>query len=435
MKYSQFNTMLPYDGGYALYNSFENKVIFLEYELKEILHAAVQEGIESLATVHPEFYAYLVQENFLVENDVDEIQKVKDISIKVDNNHRMFFLTINPTMNCNFKCWYCYETHIKDSKFEVSDSIKKFISHQTSQPEMETFTLSFFGGEPLLYFKKDVVPILDHAVEECTKNNISLHISFTTNGYLIDEYFIEYFVKKNLHIGLQITFDGYGEEHDKVRFVNQKKGSYKEIVRNIKKLLEYSHFFVRARINYTNENLQNCHKIIEDFNTVPREIRENNLLFDFHRVWQNDQLDNLSEVLKDNESRMREQGFKTSATYSPNNVQDSCYADKRNSVTVNYNGDLYKCTARDFLPENRVGFLSEEGELIWENNSLERRMQSKFNNAPCLKCKILPLCNGGCSQHAIEHLEIGDEYCVYHGDENEKDKVILTKIEEIVDAH
>lgn len=113
-------------------------------------------------------------------------------------------------------------------------------------------------------------------------------------------------------------------------------------------------------------------------------------------------------------------------------VRNSCYADKRNSATINYNGDIYKCTARDFTKANRAGYINEEGELVWENDYLTKRMDVKFKNKPCLTCKIMPLCNGGCSQHALESLIQGKEYCVFNGDENEKNKVIKTKIDEIL---
>ncbi len=108
----------------------------------------------------------------------------------------------------------------------------------------------------------------------------------------------------------------------------------------------------------------------------------------------------------------------------------SCYADKVNSAVINYNGDVYKCTARDFLKDQREGFINEEGKLVWENGNLERRMSSKFQNPPCLRCKILPICNGGCSQHALENS--GKAYCVFDGIELEKDKVVESKINEIV---
>ena len=58
-------------------------------------------------------------------------------------------------------------------------------------------------------------------------------------------------------MGLQITFDGYKEEHDEVRYVSKTRGSYSNIVENIKKILSYDNFFVQARINYTDKNICN----------------------------------------------------------------------------------------------------------------------------------------------------------------------------------
>ncbi len=335
-------------------------------------------------------------------------------------------------MNCNFKCWYCYETHIKQSKLndEMIEKINKFIVATANKDAIKYFSLSFFGGEPLLYFKRDVTPIIDCFAKECRTKKTTFHISFTTNGYLVNQEFIDYFKKNDLTCSLQITLDGYKEKHDLVRFVHAKKGSYDEIIHNIK-LLVCNRFFVRLRVNYTDKNIEDTYKISEDLTDIPQELKNEFLKFDYHRVWQNEQVDDTSITLDENVAIVRNNGFQVSGKYAPNNVKDSCYADKRNSAVINYNGDLFKCTARDFTTAKRAGYLNELGELIWENDYLNKRMNVKFNNKPCLKCRIMPLCNGGCSQHALEHLG-GDDYCVYFGDENEKDKVIKSKIEEIL---
>ena len=438
MQYSQFNSIVPLEDKYALYNSYSNKVILIETDLKELLNAAIEEGVDNLEEVHPDFYHYLIENEFLIEQEVNEVEKVKMDSTRVDENPNMFFLTINPTMNCNFKCWYCYETHIKKSKMEhsVLDSVNLFIKKTIRTPQINNFILSFFGGEPLLYFNQNVTPIIQTLISEIEKEKdnkkIHFNISFTTNGLLINEEFINFFLNNKLNVGLQITFDGYKEEHDEVRYVSKTRGSYSNIVENIKKILSYDNFFVQARINYTDKNICNAFKIVDDFTDISEHAKKNQLVFDFHRVWQNSKLDDVSEILLESCEKMKEKGFRTHIQYTPNNVKDSCYADKRNSATINYNGDIFKCTARDFSQENRSGYLTQEGDLVWENDSLEKRMNAKFRNRPCLSCKILPLCNGGCTQHAVEHYEIDDDYCVYYGDESEKNKIIYAKIEEIL---
>jgi len=426
-----FNTILPYEQQFALYNSFTQKVIFIIPDLKELLSAAIAEGIDGLAEFHPSFYEYLKTNGFLVESDCDEVARVREMSAKIDNNPANFMLTINPTMNCNFKCWYCYETHIKQSKLTkgVISRIEKFIEKTVALPCLQTFSLSFFGGEPLLYFKDTVVPIIDFAKPTCEKNKVNLTIGFTTNGYLINESILKYFSDNNLCCGFQVTLDGYKEEHDKVRYVNSNKGSYTEIIKNVRALILNKHF-VRLRINYTDKNIYNTHKIAKEFIDIDKELRDKHLIVDFHRVWQNTSEGDISDIVQKNIDLFLEEGLIAQGNSSLNNVVDSCYADKRGSVVINYNADIYKCTARDFTKENRAGYINNEGDLIWENDYQEKRMNIKFKNKPCQTCRILPICGGGCSQHALEHENT--DYCIFKGDEEEKTKLIKNKIDDIL---
>ncbi|MDP1814038.1 MAG: radical SAM protein [Leadbetterella sp.] len=434
MKFSQFNSVLLYDGTHVLYNSFYQKFITIDPLLKDLLEAAIIEDIDGLEEIHPTFYSYLKAEGYLVPEDMDEIKSVKEIVDRVDNNFDTFLLTINPTMNCNFKCWYCYETHIKASSFQddMIDRVGHFIEKTASKEGMNFFNLAFFGGEPLLYFKRDVIPVIEKLKMECVKNSVDYSVGFTTNGYLIDDEFLNFFKSCDISPGLQITLDGYKEKHDLVRYVNEKKGSYEVIINNIKKLI-LNTFHVRLRINYTSENIHDTYKIAEEFLDIPADIKKDYLLIDFHRVWQDTEGEDIVLSVDNNIKKIKALGIPVTHL-APNNVHDSCYADKRNSAVINYNGDLFKCTARDFSTVKRAGYLDETGELIWETGYLEKRMSVKFKNPPCLSCRLLPICNGGCSQHAMEAIEKGDEYCIYKGDDEQKNDAIRSKIREIVDA-
>ncbi|MEE4000513.1 radical SAM protein [Tenacibaculum sp. FZY0031] len=434
MKYSQFNSIISIDNVFYLYNSFIQKFIVIDPLLKDLLESAVIEGIDGLEEIHPDFFSYLKSEGFLIPKETDEVGKIKEIVKNVDENVDSFFLTINPTMNCNFKCWYCYETHIKKSSFsdKMINKVSRFIEKTTQKPKMNYLSLAFFGGEPLLYFKRDVTPVIKKLQKECRENLVDYSISFTTNGYLIDDYFINFFKSHEITPSLQITLDGYGKKHDEVRYVTKTKGSYVEIVNNIKLLLNNG-FPVRLRINYTKDNIDDAYKIADEFDDIDLKTKKEFLLIDLHRVWQDSGNEDIPNIVNKNIQYIKSKKIPVKHN-SPNNVVESCYADKRNSVVINYNGDIYKCTARDFTKENRAGYLTDEGDLTWENDYLERRMDVKFKNNPCLTCRLLPICNGGCSQHAMEALEEGGrgEYCIYDGDDKLKDDVVKSKIEEII---
>lgn len=95
-----------------------------------------------------------------------------------------------------------------------------------------------------------------------------------------------------------------------------------------------------------------------------------------------------------------------------------------NSCVINYNGDIFKCTAIDFHKTQRDGYLSAEGKLIWENDSLEKRMSSKFTNTACRTCRIMPLCHGGCSGKSL----VSKDYCLHNQSDEEKDSVVSNRI-------
>jgi uncharacterized protein len=239
MKASQFNLFFPHDGFHVGYNGYTDAFIILEPMLYDMYDASKRSNsFEELKEVHSDFYNNLVENGFVVEETIDEVDRVKQASIKIDNDLSRFELHINPTMNCNFKCWYCYETHIKDSKMDTNtiEHTKKFISRVLeTQTGLKEFSLGWFGGEPLLYFKKVMVPILQYAYPACIERNVSFSSHMTSNGLLIDDEVIELCKEYNLHF-FQITLDGNRERHDKVRFISEGKGSYDRIVANMKKL-------------------------------------------------------------------------------------------------------------------------------------------------------------------------------------------------------
>ena len=422
-KISQFTTMIPYSDKQLLYNSLSDEFLLVEPMLKELLIAAKNEdNIGGIEDYHPSFFKYLQEYQFVVSSDLDEVDIIRKKSHEVDTNKKSYTLTINPTMGCNFKCWYCYETHINGSKMQDGhiSNIGKFITNELkTNPELETFDISFFGGEPLIYYKQVVKPILELSKSIFANSEVHHHASFTTNGFLINQEMIDFFKNHNV-VHFQITLDGSEEFHDKVRYVTSDRGSYKEIVENIK-LLCKNELSVTLRINYTSENYLSCLEIPDHFNDLPDEAKQY-LTVSMHQVWQDEKNDvSVIPIIQ----KFLDYGIsiQDKAT-NLNNVEQSCYADKIKSMVVNYNGDVYKCTARDFTQENRLGWLNEDGSVHWLPEAKVRE-NAKFHNPPCFECKILPLCNGGCSQHAFDNIENDDGYCVFGFDENKKDDIIL----------
>lgn len=425
MKISQFNTFFPFEACIVGYNSLENDFIFLTPELHQLYQQTASDNINKLKDIHPEFFDVLVQKHFCIPDDTDELQQVRDRVHSIDCNPDFFQLIINPTMNCNFKCWYCYETHIKDSKMgkPEMEKIKKLINNKLSNPEIKYFSIGWFGGEPLLYFKQVVLPILEHVRSyiDIHDKKIIFQSDFTSNGLLINEKMLAECARLGVQ-SFQITLDGHRQRHDQVRYVTKNTGSYDRIIANIKSCLKHN-IRVICRINLSKDTINdNLKLIVQDFNDLS-ETEKELLSFSFHQVWQ-EEINLNDEILKTIEY-FKSNGLQTNYARFTDTVQFSCYADKQNQATINFNGDVFKCTARDFKTENREGVLTDDGNILW-NEKYTERMNAKFKNPPCLKCSIMPVCNGSCSQKAIENK--GKEYCVNGFDEKKKIDIILEKL-------
>ena len=73
----------------------------------------------------------------------------------------------------------------------------------------------------------------------------------------------------------------------------------------------------------------------------------------------------------------------------------------------------------------RESILNSEGTITWNDKFQKRIYDLRFKNKPCLECKILPICNGGCSQHKLEHE--GKDYCIFSYDNSAKLEIIKQK--------
>lgn len=418
MKLSLYNNLIPLTDKYGLlYNALTDQSILLPVKCKDAL---LREEFACLEERYPSFYKQLVAAGGVVEDACDEIKILQERIDSAKNNVSEYHLIVNPTLYCNFKCWYCYESHDQKSKME-KDTLQRVLAHigeVLRRPEIKVFKLSFFGGEPLLYYDDVVIPLIRYLVETSKQNQVIPHIYFTSNAYLLNEEKIESLASYGVD-SFQITLDGNKEQHNRIRYPSKGKDSYDKIVAHIKGLIK-KQIHVILRINYTKDNVLTLKDILRDFSDMT-EADQKYLSVDMQKVWQDDvsQLENAEAHLEDVITAFRQQHFIVSHKVF-DMVKDPCYADKKNEYLINYDGSVYKCTARDFKTENRLGYLREDGTVclekpvVWDNRLKEI----------CCRCRIAPLCGGGCFQRRSES---GPDECTYDYTEEVKNEIILNR--------
>lgn len=122
---------------------------------------------------------------------------------------KALFLT---TTNCNGNCVYCYE------KGDYFGDISPIMSGKAADKALKYLQdkydkiskVSFFGGEPILNFE-----VMKYIVEQLEANFTVGEYDIVTNGVLIDEEMIKFFVKYKFNI--TISVDGPRFIHDKLR--------------------------------------------------------------------------------------------------------------------------------------------------------------------------------------------------------------------------
>lgn len=123
-------------------------------------------------------------------------------------------ILIKLTEKCNYACTYCYDFHDSPhSKDLPLEKAKETLDYVLKAQQNEKITISFHGGEPLLYFKK-IEQLVDY-VEHTRGRGQIVEYSVQTNGTLFNSQVIDFLQSHNFSVG--ISLDGSSENANKYR--------------------------------------------------------------------------------------------------------------------------------------------------------------------------------------------------------------------------
>jgi len=172
-----------------------------------------------------------------------------------------FFVNLWVTMQCNFRCRYCYVKPVYSNNSLSKETADEFISFviRNILPG-QGLTVNFHGGEPLLNFKI-VKYIINRLKAELPGRN--LNFGMTTNGSLLDEEKMN-FLAENMKFNLSISLDGKKETMEKNRKCIAGNVDYELIEKNALSLLEiYPN--LRVRMTYDRKNVDELGENIRYF--------------------------------------------------------------------------------------------------------------------------------------------------------------------------
>lgn len=423
MKLSKYNYYHYSEQVSLIYNVLTKSYIVLTQDAMNLLQSSM-DNVCVLKKKHIELYEALLDRGMIVAQDVDETNICIETLRNRYQNKGVLSITVNPTLNCNVKCWYCYETHTESKmSIETIQSIQELIINKVNTENILEIHLGFFGGEPLLYFEDCVLPLIDFAYNYSNTRNIEFSIGFTTNGILMDKDVVDKLISFRIPIHIQVPFDGNQDYHNKVKKSNI--NSYQTTLFNVKYAISRGIYTV-IRCNYTNQSVDSFSELIRDLSDEIK-LYPDKLNFSFQKIWQVKETNDTVLAVE----RLQHQVQSHSGKYYDAALDtSSCYADYNNSIVVNYNGDIYQCTARDFTDENKEGVLSKTG-IITYNERYHHRMKSLYANETCKQCIVWPICTA-CSQKRLEN---HNNQCVLNLSEGERVSKIKSIVQTIIENH
>lgn len=413
MKPSRFNIKVRPGGEEFLFNSLTCRSVRLSKAVSDALCGAAED--EQMRNA-------LIANGFLVADDIDEVAYVKSRFLQRRFSNELYHLTVNTTMDCNLRCAYCYESHKPGSRLsdKVVDAVVAHIYVTHSVSRFKTLRLTLFGGEPLLAFRS-VEALVGKVVELSARCGFAARFSVVTNATLVDDRVVRLFAP--LDANFQVTIDGMPTGEGGLA----RRESFKGIVDGLRLLNDETAATINLRINYDAEILRGADDMIPHLLFLDRRRTPVSL----QKIWQVDDDAVSRELMLEAIAKFNRCGFVVNTPGLATTYQH-CYADNFHQAVVNYDGSVFKCTARDFDPAGRLGVLTEFGVINWDMGKVLERMGLGF--PPCCDdCALLPSCPGFCSQSLLEAKGRGESgYCAFLGKFSVEDVVLLTMKQRLI---
>ena len=249
---SRYSILYYSENSYKLFNTRTNFCAIISKELYNTL-SLLKEcvfNLESLNIPHNTLM-HLIKGKVIVNphEDEDYYNLKKYLRYNQAFSRASLGLIIVPTLACNFKCPYCYETNLTSKNMSVStmDQILRFVKNTGCK----TVNLCWHGGEPLLAFEQ--IHYLLNKLYDIQDLKMKTH-SMVTNGFLLDPDKCKILSQYNIgHI--QITIDGNRDFHNRSRRHKLGIPTFDIILENIENVFTYiPSCHVTVRVNLREEN-------------------------------------------------------------------------------------------------------------------------------------------------------------------------------------
>ena len=394
MKYkpSVFNYYFATDNGNTgIFNTLSSSIIGLPDEDCEKLKT-------DSSTLKPDIEHALISNGFLVPYVLNEYDTVHTKRIQSILNNDVSFYRILTTLDCNARCFYCYEGKNRPVYMNLSaaEQTAEFIIEHINNRRC---VIQWFGGEPLMN-----TAVIDSVSYRLRKELSDDKVRFVmiTNASLADDEIIEKMKNEwNLYL-LQITLDGTSEEYNLRKNYLSLKEPFELVIRNIRNVLNAG-IKVSVWLNYDRNNYLDLCELVKYLNTEGFHRKENFTIYSYpiFSISRNvaPDVSGKEEWFAIQEALMKNEFLSPLEAFSLRTRRVQCYACSSKSFVVMPNGELFKCTLSMKNPSERVGDIWNG---ITSYDALDKWCDTSITES-CSECCFLPLCQGGCRAGILDY--------------------------------
>lgn len=405
MKPSAFNYVAKGgDGEIVVYNTLNKSFVSLEPHEYEALDT---NAVDALGN---ECVSALYDNGFLVDDHINELDFLKYQFEKTRYSTETLAVTIAPTLDCNFKCAYCYESTragmMSDNDFDL---VLGFIRTNHVESPFKKLQINWYGGEPMLCIES-IVRWSKRLIRFCEEHCIEYASHMITNGSLINAKNIS--MLKECHIGnVQVTIDGWGQEHDRRRPSKDGECKFDTIVKAVEGMGE-ADIEVSVRMNVDANNIADYNRLADYFSNKRNVYVHVGHLRDYESL----PMEVYSCFGCDEFSRAEFELFEQSG-YTIEDLKNVfstrrvfCGACTENSYVIDEKLNVYKCWNEIGDDECIIFNLREEEESRLVNYAVLCKYMAwnPLEDEVCSACVWMPICGGGC---AFESGKLDRRFC------------------------
>ena len=377
LKKSRFNYVAKGTSGYLIYNNLYSSLS----RMSEEEYAQYKDLKFSTENLQSE----LEEQGFLVDENINEIGVFNAYS-KL-NSKRMNpvpSITVTPTMECNARCFYCYEEGVRHGRMK-KESAEKIVRFIKALDTSKGVFITWFGGEPLMNQEW-----MDYFADMLRAEKIKFSAFMISNGSKIDESVIKK-MKENWNISsIQITFDGDCEEYIKRKnYLDQNESIFFQMIKKIKALSDAG-IAVQIRLNIDKNNVESIYSLVARL----QQIFYSDTKISYYPAFltgksnfltEREKVDVIKKIMEIDENKFHINNYLYKKPKS-----SACYYNQKNAFSIDVSGNVFICERAIGHPQKAIGNIEQNYDFAFAERELSGLRPE------CQNCPFLPKCHGGC---------------------------------------